>query len=101
MDDKKKRLTELDNDEEFLSQLEKARSRDDIIAVFKDFGVNLNRDELDMYMYAALNEGEIDEDDLKDISGGHPGLYAPRISARVYGTVLHEARICDDGCRQI
>lgn len=65
-------FAELMENKEFTDKLDKIDSTDAILALFAEYGVNITEDELkESYeYYKAQKNGELDADDLDNVSGG-------------------------------
>lgn len=84
MKDVEQKLKELDNDKEFLSELEKARTEEDIIAVFRKNGIDLTKKDIDDFLKSTVKSEELSEEELKGISGGKSKYYKFKLLWYVY-----------------
>ena len=62
-------IEELSKDSEFLKKIENAKGADEIIALFKDKGIDVTKEDLEKI--AAMPEsGELSEADMENVAGG-------------------------------
>jgi predicted ribosomally synthesized peptide with nif11-like leader len=59
----------LAKDMKFIEKLEQTQSEDEVLALFKENGVELSQDELKAFVSESQKE-ELDEDSLDDVAGG-------------------------------
>lgn len=84
MNDIEQRLKELDNDKEFLSELEKAKTDDELIEVFQKNGIDLTKKDIEDFLKSAAKAEELSEEELNDVSGGKSEYYKFKLLWYVY-----------------
>lgn len=63
------KLEELMQDEEFTAKLEKAKDLDEVLAMLKEQGIELSKENLETAV-RQLDESELDESSLEAVAGG-------------------------------
>lgn len=84
MKDVEEKLRELDNDKEFLSELEKAKTNDELIEVFRKNGIDLTIKDIDDFLKLAVKAEELSEEELNDVSGGKSKYYKLKLLWYIY-----------------
>lgn len=75
------KIEALAKNEEFIAELEKLQSEEEIISLFKTNGVEITSEELKSMVISGENE-ELDENLLDDVSGGAIGYVVGYAVAR-------------------
>lgn len=65
-------LEKLMQNEEFTKKLESAQNLDEVLAMVKEQGVEITKEEVEAAL-KKLDEGELDENSLEDVAGGIAG----------------------------
>lgn len=65
-------LEKLMQNEEFTKKLESAQNLDEVLAMVKEQGVEITKEEVEAAR-KKLDEGELDENSLEDVAGGIAG----------------------------
>ncbi len=64
-------IEKLFENEEFLAKFDNASSKEEVLKIFNDNGIDFDAQQLDEFVsYAASKSGELGENDLDDVSGG-------------------------------
>jgi hypothetical protein len=89
--EKIKKINELINSEEFADEIENLETIEELQAAFKNHGVEMTADEIiDLGTKIAVSgDGEISEDDLKNVAGGVNVNSALRIVARIVSKMVN------------
>lgn len=64
------KLVKLGENTEFVDALQNTDSKDEALAVFKSYGVDLSLEELEKMIQTGTGNGELSEEALENVAGG-------------------------------